>query len=125
MYRDIQKTAVWKACSNTAQQKDLPRGAAIMASAFREDPSIRYLLGGKTLGENDWRYFDTVLRAIYGKCILLSTDRSLNNLLILFPPQLKAVPTFRFFRKGGLRLWKSFDSGLYVRSVRYEQNCKA
>ncbi len=96
MYRDIQKTALWKACSNTAyflQQKDLPRGAAIMASAFRADPSIRYLLGGKTLGENDWRYFDTVLRAIYGKCIQLSTDRSLNDLLILFPPQLKAVPT--------------------------------
>lgn len=107
------------------QKKDLVSAAEVMASAFSDDPAIRYLLGGEHMGMEDWRYFHCVLSAVYGKCIMLSTDESLNNLLILFPPHLKAVPAFRFLFCGGIRLRRFFGSTLFFRSLRYERNCQA
>ena len=86
------------------QPNDLEAAAKVMAAAFSRDPSIRYLLGGEAEGPADWRYFLTVLKAVYGKCLILSSDSSIPELLVLFPPELKSVPTLRFFIKGGLPL---------------------
>ena len=112
-----------RASAYSLMEGDLKRGAEVMAAAFHDDPAIRYLLGGETLGEDDWRYFLTVLKAIYGKCVLLSSDETVQNLLILFPPRYKSVPAFPFLMKGGLVLWRYFGMALYSRSVNYENNC--
>ncbi len=106
------------------QKTDLKKCARLMASAFSLDPSIRHLLGGTTQGQNDWRYFHTVLKSVFGKSIMLSNDSELNELLVLFPPKLKAVPTIPFFINGGAKLSALFEKGLLLRSVRYEANCK-
>ncbi len=108
----------------SVQKSDLKRCAELMANAFSTDPSIRHLLGGAERGENDWRYFYTVLKSVFGKSVMLSCDSKLNELLVLFPPKLKAVPTFSFFINGGRKLSALFGKGLLVRSMRYEANCK-
>ena len=102
---------------------DLPAAARLMASAFSRDPSIRYLLGGTGAGSRDWEYFLCVLKAVYGKCLILSLDEEINSLLILFPPELKAVPSLPFLAYGGLTLFRSFGLGLLLRSLNYERNC--
>lgn len=106
------------------QPDDLEAAAKVMAAAFSRDPSIRYLLGGKAEGPADWRYFLTVLKAVYGKCLILSSDSSIPDLLVLFPPELKSVPTLRFFLKGGLGLCRFFGPSLFLRSLNYEKNCQ-
>ncbi len=108
----------------SVQKADLKKCAYLLSSAFSTDPSIRHLLGGTEEGENDWRYFYTVLKAVFGKSIMLSGDSELNELLVLFPPKLKAVPTFSFFINGGAKLSAFFEKGLLLRSMRYEANCK-
>lgn len=108
----------------TVRKSDLKKCAHLMACAFDNDPSIRYLLGGTEQGRNDWRYFHTVLGAVFGKCIMLSNDSELNDLLILFPPALKAVPTLPFLLNGGIKLPTLFEKGLLIRSLKYEANCK-
>ena len=107
------------------QKKDLVAAAKVMAAAFSDDASIRYLLGGKKEGHNDWKYFLCVLKAIYGKCIMLSADERVESLLILFPPQLKAVPVIPFLVNGGAGLIRCFGASLFLRSLRYENNCQA
>lgn len=104
---------------------DLPAAAKLMASAFSRDPSIRYLLGGIEAGSRDWEYFLCVLRALYGKCLILSLDEGINSLLILCPPELKAVPTVSFLVGGGAALFRSFGPDLFFRSLNYEGNCRA
>lgn len=104
---------------------DLPAAAKLMASAFSRDPSIRYLLGGTEAGGRDWEYFLCILKAVFGKCLILSQDEGLNSLLILFPPGLKAVPTGSFLLGGGAALFRSFGPGLFIRSLNYEGNCRA
>lgn len=116
-------TRALQAAGRGVRPGELETCAHLMAWAFHDDPAIRYLLGGTDLGPEDWRYFYTVLRAVYGKCMLLSTDDRLENLLILFPPRLKSVPALAFFRRGGGKLWRHFGLGLYVRSLRYEAHC--
>ena len=116
-------TRALQAAGRGVRPEELEACAHLMARAFHDDPAIRYLLGGTDLGPEDWRYFYTVLRAVYGKCMLLSTDDRLENLLILFPPRLKSVPALAFFRRGGGKLWRHFGLGLYVRSLRYEAHC--
>ena len=108
----------------SVQKEHLKTCAVLMANAFHDDPSIRYLLGGKTTGKNDWRYFLVLLKALYGSCYMLSSDETIRNLLILFPPALKSVPALRFFASGGIRLWRWFKAGLYTRSLAYESNCR-
>lgn len=103
---------------------DLEKGARLMAAAFHDDPSIRYLLGGQTLGSHDWRYFLCVLKAIYGKCVMLSDSKALRSLLILFPPKLKSVPTIGFMANGGVGLCSFFGLPLFRRSMIYENNCQ-
>ena len=128
MKRSVNKLSVYEKLCGTAysvKRKDLVVAAKVMASAFHDDPSIRYLLGGEKEGDSDWKYFHCVLKAIYGKCVILSTDKCLNNLLILFPPELKAVPTLPFLFKGGIRLSSSFGLNLLFRSLNYEKNCQA
>lgn len=95
-----------------------------MAAAFHDDPSIRYLLGGEKEGSADWRYFLSVLKAIYGRSIMISADEGLDSLLVLLPPELKAVPATGFFVNGGLKLAAAFGAGLYLRSANYENNCR-
>lgn len=112
------------AAGHWVKRKELTAAAKVMASAFHDDPSIRYLLGGEKEGEADWKYFYCVLKAVYGKCIMLSTDEGLNDLLVLLPPRLKAVPTFSFLQKGGIFLSRFFGPGLFIRSFRYERNCR-
>ena len=104
---------------------DLPAAARLMASAFSRDPSIRYLLEGTEAGGRDWEYFLCVLRAVYGKCLILSADEKIDSLLILFPPKLKAVSSLSFLAGGGLGLFRSFDPELLLRSPNYERNCRA
>lgn len=116
-------TCALRAAGHAVRPEELEACARLVARAFHDDPAIRYLLGGTDLGPEDWRYFYTVLQAVYGKCVLLSTDDRLENLLILFPPDLKGVPALDFFRRGGGKLWRYFGPGLYVRSLRYEANC--
>ena len=106
------------------QEKDLPRAARVMAAAFSDDASIRYLLGGTQEGSNDWKYFLCVLRAVFGRCVMLSADENINDLLILFPPELKAVPALPFLLRGGVMLCRSFGPALFLRSLNYENNCK-
>ena len=106
------------------QEKDLKNGAAVMAAAFCDDPAIRYLLGGEDTGNDDWRYFNAILKSIHAKCVMLSTDNAINDLLILFPPQLKAVPTIGFLSNGGMNLYRPFGKGLFIRSMNYESNCR-
>ena len=119
LYTSLSQTAY------SVQKKDLIAAAKVMAAAFTDDASIRYLLGGKSEGRNDWRYFLCVLKAIYGKCVMLSADEQINSLLILFPPQLKAVPTIPFMLNGGIGLCRYFGVCLYLRSLSYENNCRA
>ena len=102
----------------------MEQAARVMAAAFSGDPSIRYLLGGSAEGANDWRYFLTVLKAIYGKCVMLSTDNLVLDLLVLFPPELQAVPALAFFTRGGITLWKYFGCKLYTHSINYENHCR-
>lgn len=52
---------------------ELEQAARLMAAAFDTDPSIRYLLGGMHEGRDDWCYFLTVLRALYGRCLMLTS----------------------------------------------------
>ncbi len=108
----------------SVQKTDLKKCAELMASAFSTDPSIRHLLGGAEEGQNDWRYFHTVLKSVFGKCVMLSNDSELNDMLVLFPPKLKAVPTIPFILNGGAKLSALFEKGLLLRSMRYEANCK-
>ena len=119
LYHHLSKTAY------CVQKKDLAAAAKVMAAAFSDDASIRYLLGGQSEGASDWTYFLCVLKAIYGKCVMLSADERIDNLLILFPPQLKAVPTMPFMLNGGIALCRSFGLNLFLRSLNYENNCKA
>ena len=119
LYNHLCKTAY------CIQKKDLIAAAKVIAAAFSDDASIRYLLGGKTEGRNDWKYFFCVLKAIYGKCVMLSADERIDSVLILFPPQLKAVPTMSFLLNGGIGLCPSFGISLYLRSLHYENNCQA
>lgn len=107
------------------KEKDIRQCAELMSRAFHDDPSIRYLLGGNDMGGEDWRYFNTILKAVYNKCVMLSTDEKLNDLLILFPPQLKTVPAVGFFANGGAGLPKLYSRGLLKRTINYEGNCKA
>ena len=95
-----------------------------MSRAFENDPAIRYLLGGSSQGQNDWKYFHTVLKSVFGKCIMVSNDGTLKDLLILFPPGLNSVPTVSFFINGGISLPGLFPGGLLIRSLKYESNCK-
>lgn len=108
----------------SVKKENLERSAKVMAAAFHDDPSIRYLLGGETMGGDDWRYFLTILKAVYGKCIMLSSDETIQDLLVLFPPRLKTVPTLRFFLKGGIGLCRFFGLKLFLRSLNYENNCQ-
>ncbi len=117
--RIFEKTTLY-----SVQKSDLKKCACLLASAFSIDPSIRYLLGGIEQGQNDWRYFYTVLKSVFARSVMLSGDSELNELLVLFPPKLKAVPTFSFFINGGARLSALFEKGLLLRSARYEANCK-
>lgn len=105
-------------------KKDLPRAAQIMAAAFDKDPSIRHLLGGEREGRHDRRYFLTLLKAIYGRCVMLSRETPADSLLILFPPRKTSVPTLRFLLAGGLALPLFFGGGMFPRSMAYEENCK-
>lgn len=120
---DILKTELF-GTGYVIEKDDLVKAAKLMAAAFDGDPSIRYLLGGRHEGVDDWRYFEVVLKSIYGKCVMISSDYNVHNLLILFPPELKAVPTAGFFTNGGLKLSKYFGLSLFTRSVNYENNCK-
>lgn len=127
MKRYPNHTTLWDSLSETAhalQKDELEKGATVMAAAFGSDPSIRYLLGGDSMGREDWRYFLTVLRALYGKCLMLSSDGSIQDLLILFPPELKSVPASGFFLSGGLGLCRFFGAKLLLRSLNYESNCQ-
>ena len=122
-----ENTSLTEALTGSAyslRKDDLEKGARLMAAAFHDDPSIRYLLGGQTLGSYDWRYFLCVLKAIYGKCVMLSDSNELRSLLILFPPKLKSVPTIGFMAKGGVGLCRFFGLPLFCRSVIYENNCR-
>ena len=118
LHNDIYKTAY------TLNKDELIKASKVMASAFNDDPSIRYLLGGEKEGNYDWKYFLCVLKAIYDKCVILSSNDNIDNLLILFPPQLEAVPTISFMLNGGLKLFKHFGLSLYFRSISYENNCQ-
>ena len=113
-----------RAAAYPVRRKVLRQAAALMSAAFHDDPSIRYLLGGRNGGTNDWRYFYTVLRAIYGKTVILSTGEDMTGLLILFPPWRKAVPALGFMLGGGLGLWRYFGADIYHRSMNYEGNCQ-
>ena len=119
LYQHLSKTAY------CLQKKDLAAAAKVMAAAFGSDASIRYLLGGERMGRHDWRYFLCVLKAIWGKCVMLSGDERIGSLLILFPPRLKAVPTLPFLLHGGIGLGRFFGAGMFLRSLNYETNCQA
>ena len=119
LYHHLTQTAY------SLKEKDLPAAAVLLAASFSKDASIRYLLGGNAEGEHDREYFLCVLKAVYRKCVMLSLDESINSLLILFPPKLKAVPTLPFLLRGGLKLCRSFGISLFLRSLNYENNCKA
>jgi GNAT superfamily N-acetyltransferase len=107
------------------QKKDLKACAHLLAEAFCDDPSVRYLLGGETMGSEDWRFFFVTLKTIYQKCVMISSDEKLNDLLTLFPPKLKGVPTFGFLASGGIALSGFYKRGFFGRSIRYEDNCMA
>lgn len=109
--------------ARSVRPDELEQAARLMSAAFDTDPPIRYLLGGMHEGRDDWRCFLKVLRALYGRCLMLTSDRRLQCLLILFPPELKAVPTLGFFRNGGFALCRFFGLRLLLRSMRYEANC--
>ena len=113
-----------RAAGYCVQRDDLPQAARVMAAAFGDDPAIRYLLGGEAMGRDDWRYFLAVLRAVYGRCVLLSTDEAVQDLLVLFPPELQTVPAVPFFLRGGVGLCRFFGPALFARSLRYENNCQ-
>ena len=106
------------------KKENLKQSAETMAIAFHDDPAIRYLLSGETTGNHDWRYFFTILQAVYGKCLILSSDQTIQNLLVMFPPHLKGVPIFRFFLNGGIGLCRFFGPKLFLRSLNYEKNCQ-
>ena len=90
---------------------------------FTTTPPFAICWRERTWARGTGAVFYTVLRAVYGKCVLLSADDRLENLLILFPPNLKSVPTLAFFRRGGGKLRRHFGPGLYVRPLRYEAHC--
>ncbi len=117
MYISLCKTAY------SLKEDDLSSAAELMSAAFHDDPAIRYLLGGTGKGDADSKYFLCALKAIYGKCAILSSDKYISNLLILFPPELKSVPTVPFLLNGGIGLYKHFGKNLFLRSFKYENNC--
>ena len=121
---NISLTEALTGSAYSLHKDDLEKGARLMAAAFHDDPSIRYLLGGQTLGSYDWRYFLCVLKAVYGKCVMLSDSNELRSLLILFPPTLKSVPSLGFMANGGVRLLRFFGLPLFRHSVIYENNCR-
>lgn len=106
------------------KKENLKQSAETMAIAFHDDPAIRYLLSGETTGNHDWRYFFTILQAVYGKCLILPSDQTIQNLLVMFPPHLKGVLIFRFFLNGGIGLCRFFGPKLFLRSLNYEKNCQ-
>ncbi len=77
---------LWRRLCATAHAvgpEDLAAAAHVMASAFSDDPSIRYLLGGQSMGCEDWKYFDCILKSVHGKCAMLSTSGRIHDLLVL------------------------------------------
>ncbi|HIQ63765.1 MAG TPA: GNAT family N-acetyltransferase [Candidatus Avichristensenella intestinipullorum] len=119
---------LWRRLCATAHAvgpEDLAAAAHVMASAFSDDPSIRYLLGGQSMGCEDWKYFDCILKSVHGKCAMLSTSGRIHDLLVLLPPPLHAIPARSFFANGGFGLCSDFGWGLVRRSLRYEKNCRA
>lgn len=121
---DISLADALSGCAYSVRKSDLEKAARLMAAAFHDDPSVRYLLGGRTQGRDDWRYFLAVLRALYGRCVMLAGGEAMKSLLILFPPQLKSVPTLGFMLNGGLGLAGRFGLPLFRRSINYEGNCQ-
>ena len=121
---DISLTEALRGSAYSVRKGDLEKAARLMAAAFHDDPSIRYLLGGGTQGRDDWRYFFAVLRALYGRCVMLAGDETLQSLLILFPPRLKSVPSLGFMLNGGIGLAGRFGLPLFRRSINYEGNCQ-
>ena len=77
------------------------------------------------MGNDDWRYFHFTLKSVYHKCVMISSDEKLNDLLTLFPPELKGVPTFGFLTAGGIALSRFYEKGIFRRSICYEENCVA
>ena len=61
---------------------------------------------------------------MYGKCLVLPSDKTVRDILVLFPPELKRVPTIRFFLNGGIRLGRLFDTKPFHNSLNYENNCR-
>mgnify|MGYP004604432115 FL=1 len=106
------------------QKKDLPRAAEVMARAFFHDPSIRFLCGGQTTGPHDREYFRAVLKSLSGEALILATDEAVGDLLVLLPPGSRDISPLRFFQNGGLKLLGLFGPGLFLRSLRYENNCQ-
>lgn len=96
---DISLADALSGCAYSVRKSDLEKAARLMAAAFHDDPSIRYLLGGRTQGRDDGRYFFAVLRALYDRCVMLAGGEAMKSLLILFLP-------------------------LFHRSINYEGNCQ-
>lgn len=71
---DISLADVLSGCAYSVRKSDLEKAARLMAAAFHDDPSIRYLLGGRTQGRDDWRYFLAALHSI-----LKRTRRSIHG----------------------------------------------
>ena len=50
---DISLADALSGCAYSVRKSDLEKAARLMAAAFHDDPSIRYLLGGRTQGRDD------------------------------------------------------------------------
>lgn len=123
MQTDINKLFRPSSSAYFIQKENIKKCAKLMARAFSNDPSIRYLLGGKGEGKNDWKYFHVLLKTLFGKCIMLSTDEEVNELTVILPPSLKRIPMIPFLLNGGAWLPFLEEKGLFKRSMKYEFNC--
>ncbi len=67
--------------------------------------------------ENPERYRGSQVSAVLPEVQTGVTDNRAQELLVLFPPELHAVPVLRFITSGGIGLWRHFGCKLYMRSV--------
>lgn len=124
MQTDITMPFRQNASIYSIQRADIEKCARLMARAFDNDPSIRYLLGGEGEGKNDWKYFKVLLKTLFGKCVMLSVDEQIKELIVLLPPSHKDIPSLSFLLNGGALLPFVSKKGLFMRSFKYESNCK-
>lgn len=103
------------------QKNDLNRVGEMVAGTFADDAALQYLLGDVSEKTRS-RYCQTTYRSMFGDAIMISTDATIDNLIVLCPPGYRGIPTMRFLRSGGISTVCKIGLSAIKRSIIFEKN---